>query len=212
MRVWSSQRPRRPPVILPSWFTPLYTPLPRRTVLTWGHCTNDGVWLLRRSHKASAVLSLWSLSGRSQGSHHEDPQSALWGGSSTSQGMEGHPGNSQHQRANHASEPSWGGPSRPVSVKPSGGCSPGWHADCILMRPWAGTIQLTHSQTPDPQKLGKIINVYGCFKPLSFRIICYSNRINRRYILKGNGIILAVAALEYDCSRRGSRVIFPSAS
>lgn len=125
MRVWSSQPPRRPPVILPSWFTPLYSPLPRRTVLTWGHCTNDGVWLLRRSHKASAVLTLWLLSGRSQGSHHEDPQSALWGGSSTSQGMEGHPGNSQHQRANQASEPSWG-----WTLQPSEGQAFRW------LQPW----------------------------------------------------------------------------
>lgn len=127
-------------------------------------CTNDGVWLLRLFDH-----SLW-----------EKPAVMSWRAScgpmekrSTWQGTKRHTANTQHQLSNHVHEPSWKWILQP-SVEPSGGCSPGWHLDHNLLRDPA--LEPCSKATPDPQKLSRIINVYCYFKPLHFRVICYSNR------------------------------------
>lgn len=99
-------------------------------------------------------------------------------GSSTGQGMEGHPANSQHQLTDHGREPPWKRTSRPPAHCHTVRWPQPWLTYWLRPHegPWDRPVLLSHSWIPDPQKPSKRRNVYCSFKPWSFRATCYSSR------------------------------------
>lgn len=126
------------------------------------------------SRKVPAVLSLITLSGRSQLSCHEDPHAARWGVPQDKEWRAILPTASTNSPTTGGSHLGRGPPAHCHTVR-----WPQPWLTCWLrphQGPWHRPVLLSHSWIPDPQKLSKRRNVYCSSKPRSFRVTCYSSR------------------------------------
>ena len=83
----------------------------------------------------------------------------------------------------------------PSPVIPSDDYSPGWHLDCSLWGTLSQRTQLSHTQTPDLQKLWGGSKCCD-FKTLSLAVICYAAADNWYMILVSWGLPFLVSSMK----------------